>query len=50
VDRSPSEKVIVTQFPHFNEPEALLPYSQEPGTGLYPEPDESRPNLPTLFH
>jgi hypothetical protein len=31
------------------EPECSLPYSQEPATGPYPEPDESIPHLPTLF-
>jgi hypothetical protein len=31
------------------EPEGSLPCSQKPATGLYPEPDESSPQLPTLF-
>jgi hypothetical protein len=31
------------------EPENLLPYSQEPGTAPYLEPDESSLNFPTLF-
>jgi hypothetical protein len=31
------------------EPESLLPYSQEPITGPYPELDESSPQFPTLF-
>jgi hypothetical protein len=29
--------------------ESSLLFSQEPATGLYPEPDKSRPHLPTLF-
>jgi hypothetical protein len=29
--------------------EGSLPYSQEPATGPYPEPDESSPQLPTSF-
>jgi hypothetical protein len=31
------------------EPESSLPCTQEPATGHYPEPDESSPQLPTLF-
>jgi hypothetical protein len=30
------------------EPEGSLPYSQEPSTGPYPEPDQSNPYHPTL--
>jgi hypothetical protein len=30
------------------EPEVSLPYSQEPATGLYSEPDESSPHLISL--
>jgi hypothetical protein len=29
--------------------ESLLPYSQDPATGPYPEPDESIPYYPILF-
>jgi hypothetical protein len=32
------------------EPEDLFPYSKELTIGLYPEPDESSPHLPTLDH
>jgi hypothetical protein len=28
------------------EPEGSLPYSQEPSTGPYPEPDQSNPHHP----
>jgi hypothetical protein len=28
----------------------LLPYSQAKVTGPYPQPDESNPYSPTLFH
>jgi hypothetical protein len=31
------------------EHEGLLPYSQEPSTGPYPEPDESSPHYAILF-
>jgi hypothetical protein len=31
------------------ESEGLLPCSQEQATGSYSEPDESSPNIPTLF-
>jgi hypothetical protein len=31
------------------EPEGLLPCSQDPTIGLYPEPDESIPHPPNLF-
>jgi hypothetical protein len=31
------------------EPEGSLPYSQQPATGPYPEPDESTPHPPTSF-
>jgi hypothetical protein len=31
------------------EPEGSLPCSQEPAIGPYPKPDESSPQLPTLF-
>jgi hypothetical protein len=31
------------------EPEGPLPYSQEPATGPYPEPDKSTPHFPILF-
>jgi hypothetical protein len=30
------------------EPESLLPCSQEPSTGPYPEPEESSPYYPIL--
>jgi hypothetical protein len=30
------------------EPEGSLPYSQEPSTGPYPEPDQSSPYHPIL--
>jgi len=31
------------------ESEGSLPYSQQPTTDPYPEPDASSPHLPTLF-
>jgi hypothetical protein len=31
------------------EPEGSLVYQQEPATGPYSEPDESSPNIPTIF-
>jgi len=31
------------------EPEGSLPCSQQPATGLYPDPDENFQHLPTLF-
>jgi hypothetical protein len=30
-------------------PEGSLPFSQEPASGSYPEPDASTPHLPILF-
>jgi len=35
--------------PPFMEPEVSLPYSQEPDTGPYLEPDKFSTHLPTLF-
>jgi hypothetical protein len=32
------------------EPEIPLPFSQEPATDPYLEPDASNPQSPTLFH
>jgi hypothetical protein len=38
------------EFPqHFMEPEGSLPCLQEPSTGPYPEPEQSKPNHPILF-
>jgi hypothetical protein len=34
---------------HFIEPEGLLPCSQDPSTGPYPEPDQSSPYHPILI-
>jgi len=31
------------------QPEISLQFSQEPSTGLHPEPDESRPHAHSLF-
>jgi hypothetical protein len=36
-------------FQHFTEPESLLLLSEEPSSGLNPDPDESGPYCPTLF-
>jgi hypothetical protein len=54
--QSPSWKLIVTQLVKksplpqpFTKPEGSLPCSQQPATGLYLEPDESSPHLPTIF-
>jgi len=33
----------------FMEPGGSLPYSQDPATGPFPEPDESSPHISTLF-
>jgi len=38
---------LVKKFPPFMEPESSLPYSQQPATGSYPEPDASSSRLPT---
>jgi hypothetical protein len=42
------QKVIMAQmikkFPSFMKSEDLMSYSQEPDTGSYPKPDESRPH------
>jgi len=47
------EKLIVIHLvkisPAFIDPECLLPFSQGPATGLYPEPDACSLNLRTLF-
>jgi hypothetical protein len=51
--QSPLKKLIVTrlvkELPPFMEPEASLPCSQQPATGLYPEQDATRPQIPILF-
>jgi len=39
-----------TSYSSFLEPAGSLPCSQKPATAAYPEPDESSPHLPTLFH
>jgi hypothetical protein len=31
------------------DPEGWLSFSQKPATDPYPEPDDSSPNLPSLF-
>jgi len=36
---------LVKKFPHFMEPEGLLPHSQVPATCCYPEPARSSPSL-----
>jgi len=33
----------------FIEPQGSLPWSQDPAYGLYPEPNESRPQLSNIF-
>jgi hypothetical protein len=39
---------LLKNFQHFMEPVGLLPCSQEPSTGPYPEPDRSNPYYPIL--
>jgi hypothetical protein len=36
-------------YQHFKKCEGLLPYSQEPSTSPYPEPDQSSPYRPILL-
>jgi len=46
------EKPLITQLVkkfYFMEPKISLSCSEESTTGPYPEPDASRPHLPTLF-
>jgi hypothetical protein len=46
---APWSKYVSQEFPPFMEPEGLLPYSPQPTTGPYPEPDESNSHISTLF-
>jgi hypothetical protein len=53
IDQSLVEKLAVAQlvkkFPVFMDTEYLLPCSQEPATGTYPEADKSIPHAHNLF-
>jgi hypothetical protein len=53
MEQSPSWEAKMSsatqEIPHFMEPEGSSPYTQEPATCLYPEPDQSSPcPLPNL--
>jgi len=47
--RANSHSVSRKIYPPFMEPEGLLLRSQEPTNSPCPEPDESIPQLPTVF-
>jgi hypothetical protein len=44
MEQSPSWKAV-KKLPPFVESESSLPYSQQPATGPYPEPDASSTHL-----
>jgi hypothetical protein len=46
---SDQARTVIKKFPAFMESKGSFQSSQKPGSGQYPEPDESNPHPPILF-